>query len=182
MAQTPTLPMWRIGPAWSILVIAVVVATIADRAAAADVSCKPLFGHFESRVVTNFDPADPAACLSPVKFCTDGTVIGGLQGTFRLTIDQFIPATSVPDTGQPKVQFFIGESVISDKTSGDRLIATDTGALNLLTGQIATLLTFDSGTGAFTGATGHIVISGTADFATGINIGDFRGEVCTPAR
>lgn len=174
MARTLMSFLSGIDPVKKTLLIATALAvTLIGPPAAADISCKPLFGHFESRVI-------PEACLSPVGFCTDGTVIGGLQGTFQLTIEEFIAGTFVPGTGQPQVQFFIGESVVTDKTSGDQLIGTDTGALNLLNGQIATLLTFDGGTGAFVGASGHIVITGVADFVNGINIGDFRGEVCTP--
>lgn len=165
----------------ALVIATALTVTLIGQEAAANVTCKPLFGHFESTVVTNFDPTVPGTCFSPVGFCTDGTIIGGLQGTFRLTIEEFIAGTFVPGTGQPQVQFFIGESVVTDKTSGDQLIGTDTGTLNLLNGQIATLLTFDGGTGAFDGASGHIVITGAADFANGANIGDFRGEVCTTA-
>lgn len=154
----------------------VVTPMVAGGPAAAEVKCDPLYGHFESRVVLNFDPNDPNVCTSPVGFCTDGEVIGGLQGTFRLTVGEFIDATL-----DPPVSFFVGESVITIKNTGDQLIGSDTGALNLAEGQIATLLTFVGGSGAFAGATGNIVISGVADFASGVNIGDFRGEVCTGA-
>lgn len=182
MTRTPMPFLSEFASTKKISIIALALAaTLTGPEAAAGVTCKPLFGHFESTVVTNFDPTVPGTCFSPVGFCTDGTVIGGLQGTFRLTIEEFIAGTFVPETGQPQVQFFIGESVVTDKISGDQLIGTDTGALNLLNGQIATLLTFDGGTGAFDGASGHIVITGVADFANGANIGDFRGEVCTAA-
>lgn len=123
--------------------------------ARAEVTCKPLLGHFESEVVTNFDPNDPDACASPIGFCTDGMVIGGLQESFRLTVGSFIPVEALPGVDSP-VAFFVGESVITIKNSGDQLVGTDTGALNQANGQITTLLTFTEGTGRFAGAAGQI--------------------------
>jgi hypothetical protein len=164
----------------ALLIAIAMMAAAVGGAAEAEAGCKSLFGHFASQAVMNFDPTDPNACTSPVGFCTDGKVIGGLQGTFRLTLEELIPATFDPETGEPRVSFFVGESRITIKNTGEQLIGTDTGALDFIEGQIATLLTFTGGTGAFDGASGHIVISGVADFATGVNIGDFRGEVCTP--
>lgn len=160
-----------------LLAALVLAMTIGNSGPAEAAKCRPLLGHFESQVVP---------CAAPEGlFCTSGTVIGGLRGTFRLTIEEFAPATFVADPANaggvvPLVQFFVGESVISLKHAGDTLVGVDTGALNLHQGQIATLLTFDGGSGAFDGASGHIVITGIADFATGTNIGDYRGEVCTP--
>jgi hypothetical protein len=161
-----------------VILVALGMGTASSRVQA-EVTCKPLFGHFESQVVTNFDPSDPDACTSPIGFCTDGRVIGGLQGSFRLTVGSFIPVNALSGVDSP-VAFFVGESVITIKNTGDRLVGTDTGALNQANGQIATLLTFTEGTGQLFGASGQIVISGTADAVTGTNIGDFRGEVCTP--
>ena len=169
--------------------------SLAGGQANAGVGCNPLFGRFESRVV---DPSDPDACTSPIGFCTDGTVIGGLRGTFRLTVETFIFVSELSSRTDPlelmPFAFIVGESVIQVKddddddddddrlTGGSTLTGIDTGALDTVEGQIATLLTFTEGTGTFEGASGHIVISGVADEATGINIGEYRGEVCTPTR
>lgn len=132
-----------------------------------DLRCRPLEGEFVSQVAL-------AGCQSPVGFCTQGQVVGDLRGGFALTVESFLPA---PGANVP-VQFFVGESVITIEPGGDRLIGTDTGALNFDSGTIGTLLTFTRGDGDLADASGHIVISGIANFETGVNFGTYRGELC----
>ena len=79
------------------------------------------------------------------------------------------------------VLFFTGKSTIFLK-SGDQLLGTDTGSIDLPPGfgGFASLITFDGGTGKMTGATGQIRLRGEFDPAAGTTEGDYIGQVCTP--
>ena len=158
-----------------ISVVVVMIAACAAPAFAAD-NCKPVNGHFEALVVPPGEghcPNDPAA------FCTAGRVWGGIQGNYQFVITGGLPAGVIG--GTPTVLFFTGKSTIFLK-SGDKLLGTDTGAIDLPPGQggFASLITFDGGTGKMTGATGQIRLRGEFDPAAGTTAGDYLGTVCTP--
>ena len=151
---------------------AVIAGTLAAGGAAqAGGNCKPVFGPFQSAF------AAPDSCEFGAVFCTEGKVIGGLVGNFRLNVFQQFPAG-----GESPVFFFVGESVITTLPDQSVLIGADTGAIDLDPagdGHFGTLLRFTSGDGAMQGASGHIVIDGNADFMTGTIMGDYKGEICT---
>lgn len=132
--------------------------------------CKPLVGSFEAAV----QPAD--TCPGP--FCTAGNVWGGIQGSYRFTMDKAIPNG---ESEVPTITFFTGHSIINLK-SGDELFGTDTGTLDLPPGHggFASLITFTGGTGAMAGATGQIRLRGEFDPIAGTTSGDYIGTVCTP--
>ena len=132
--------------------------------------CKPLIGSFEASV----QPAN--TCPGP--FCTAGNVWGGIQGTYRFTMDKAIP-NGEPEV--PTIDFFTGHSIITLK-SGDQIFGTDTGTLDLPPGHggFASLITFTGGTGAMANATGQIRLRGEFDAVAGITSGDYIGTVCTP--
>lgn len=142
----------------------------------ADQSCKPVAGHFEAFTVPPGEghcPSDPSA------FCTAGRVWGGIQGNYQFFITGAMPSAVIG--GVPTILFFTGKSTIFLK-SGDELLGTDTGAIDLPPGQggFASLITFDGGTGNMAGATGQIRLRGEFDAAAGTTSGDYTGTVCTP--
>jgi hypothetical protein len=133
--------------------------------------CKPVVGSFEAHVVTD-------GCASLVGLCTAGRVWGGIQGTYSFVM------TSVSQNGEPAVptiQFFTGHSQITLK-SGDQVLGTDTGAIDLPPGNggFASLITFHGGSGAMANATGQIRLRGDFDPIAGTTSGDYLGTLCTP--
>jgi hypothetical protein len=137
-------------------------------------SCKPVVGHFEAALVPpgqGHCPADRNA------FCTAGRVWGGIQGTYQFVMTGQHP--SILLGGVPTILFFTGKSTVFLK-SGDQLVGTDTGSIDLPPGQggFASLITFDGGTGAMSGATGQIRLRGEFSAAEGTTSGDYIGELC----
>jgi hypothetical protein len=64
--------------------------------------------------------------------------------------------------------------------SGDQLLGTDTGSIDLPPGQggFASLITFNGGTGDMMVATGQIRLRGEFDAAQGMTSGDYIGSLC----
>ena len=139
-------------------------------------NCKPVVGHFEALVVP---PGQGHCPPTPGAFCTAGRVWGGIQGNYQFVITGAIPASAIG--GVPTVLFFTGRSTIFLK-NGDQLLGADTGSIDLPPGLggFASLITFDGGTGATTGATGQIRLRGEFSAAEGTTNGDYIGTVCTP--
>ena len=141
-----------------------------------DQRCKPVVGHFEAVVV----PPGQGHCPSdPNAFCTAGRVWGGIQGNYQFVITGAIPSATIG--GVPTILFFTGKSTIFLK-SGDQLLGTDTGSIDLPPGQggFASLITFGGGTGNMSGATGQIRLRGEFDAAEATTSGDYIGTLCTP--
>ena len=139
-------------------------------------NCKPVVGHFEAVLV----PPGQGHCPSdPNAFCTAGRVWGGIQGNYQFVITGALPSALIG--GTPTVLFFTGKSTIFLK-SGDQLLGTDTGSIDLPPGQggFASLITFDGGTGDMSGATGQIRLRGEFDPAQATTSGDYIGTLCTP--
>jgi len=139
-------------------------------------NCKPVVGHFEALLVPpgqGHCPSDPSA------FCTAGRVWGGIQGNYQFVITGALPSALIG--GTPTVLFFTGKSTIFLK-SGDQLLGTDTGSIDLPPGQggFASLITFDGGTSDMSGATGQIRLRGEFDAAQATTSGDYIGTLCTP--
>ena len=139
-------------------------------------NCKPVVGHFEALLVppgVGHCPSDPAV------FCTAGRVWGGIQGNYQFVMTGAIPSASIG--GVPTILFFTGKSEVFLK-SGDQLLGTDTGSIDLPPGQggFASLITFDGGTGNMSGATGQIRLRGEFDAVEATTSGDYIGKLCTP--
>jgi hypothetical protein len=137
-----------------------------------DQQCKPIVGSFEAHVVTE-------GCESAVGLCTAGRVWGGIQGTYAFTMTN---ATPNGEPTVPTVLFFTGHSVVTLK-SGDVVLGTDTGSIDLPPGQggFASLITFHpGGTGSTANATGQIRLRGDFDPIAGTTSGDYLGTICTP--
>ena len=142
----------------------------------ADQDCKPVTGHFEALLVPpgqGHCPSDPSA------FCTAGRVWGGIQGNYQFVMTGAIPSATIG--GVPTILFFTGRSTIFLK-SGDQVLGTDTGSIDLPPGLggFASLITFTGGSGGASGATGQIRLRGEFDPAAGTTSGDYLGKLCTP--
>jgi hypothetical protein len=138
----------------------------------AEQQCKPVVGSFEAHVVLD-------GCTSPAGLCTAGRVWGGIQGNYAFTMTNAIP-NGEPTV--PTVLFFTGHSVVTLK-SGDVVLGTDTGAIDLPPGQggFASLITFHpGGSGSTANATGQIRLRGDFDPVAGTTSGDYLGTICTP--
>ena len=138
--------------------------------------CKPVVGHFEALVV----PPGQGHCPNvPDAFCTAGRVWGGIQGNYQFVMTGAIPSAAIG--GVPTILFFTGQSTIFLK-SGDQLLGTDTGSIDLPPGQggFASLITFSGGTGGMSGATGQIKLRGEFNPEEATTNGDYLGTLCTP--
>ena len=143
----------------------------------ADQQCKPVEGHFEAGIVL---PGEGHCPDVPGAFCTAGRVWGGIQGNYQFVMTGAVPAALV--LGEPStVLFFTGKSDVLLK-SGDHLLGTDTGSIDLPPGEggFASLITWNDGTGKMTGASGQIRLRGEFDPTAGTTAGDYLGTVCTP--
>ena len=134
--------------------------------ARADQQCKPVVGSFEAHLVF-------AGCTSPVGLCTAGRVWGGIQGNYAFTMTNAIPNG---DLEVPTILFFTGKSTVSLK-SGETLLGTDTGSIDLARGGFASLITFGTASGST--ATGQIRLRGDFDPVAGTTSGDYLGTICT---
>lgn len=134
-------------------------------------NCVPVNGKFSSQVLP------PDQCQSPVAFCTRGQLTGALHGEYDFSAQSFVPAS---EPSVPGVSYYSGYSFIHT-THGD-LQLTDTGALDLVNGRIASLLTVTSGTEQYSMATGYLFVTGFSDLTLGTNRGWYEGEICGVSR
>jgi hypothetical protein len=160
---------------FGLLVACLVVLGMRAPAASADQACKSVVGHFEAVVVP---PGDGHCPPVPDTLCTAGRVWGGIQGNYQFVLTGAFPSVAIG--GVPTILFFTGRSTIFLK-SGDQLLGTDTGSIDLPPGLggFASLITFDGGTGEMSGATGQIRLRGEFSAAEGTTSGDYIGTVCT---
>jgi hypothetical protein len=131
--------------------------------------CRPVWGGYSS--------APAMICTSPVGYCTEGDLWGWLRGDYGFIMNTSVSAA---DPTVPGVFFYTGRSVM-DLDSGDQLLGTDTGTVDLSpvgTAKMAGLITITGGAGRFAGAPGHLVLNGNLDFVTGEVTGTYLGEVC----
>jgi len=104
-------------------------------------------------------------------------MIGTLKG------DYYVTATgSTPSSGTyPLIEFFTGDSYL-ETLSGNLYFfessALDTAEQDSING--AALLTIIDGTGAYSGASGHLSLSGYFHSSTGTGEWRYVGEVCRP--
>ena len=166
----------------------------------ANQTCKPVVGHFEANVV----PPGQGHCPPiPGTFCTAGRVWGGIQGNYQFVMTGAIPSATIGGVptrlksltvtidrqgfeverlgGVPTILFFTGRSTIFLR-SGDQLLGTDTGSIDLPPGLggFASLITFTGGTGETSGSTGQIRLRGEFNAAEATTNGDYIGTLCTP--
>lgn len=155
-------------------IAAVIVSVALASPLAAQNSCKPVTGHFEAVAAFPGQPGCPADAV----LCTSGRVWGGIQGNYQFVMTGLLPSAVLG--GTPTVMFFTGKSTIA-LHSGDQLLGTDTGSIDLPPGLggFASLITFTGGTGPMSTATGQIRLRGQFDPAAGTTAGDYTGTLCS---
>ncbi len=123
-------------------------------------------------------PAAPELCSSPWGWCTDGELTGRLRGDYFYTFTDMTPAGR-PEA--PWLTYFAGSIEITLR-NGDSIFGIDNGTIDLDpagTGAYASVVIVTGGTGAYDGATGYLVYSGTIDLATGEATGTYDGKIDT---
>ena len=148
---------------WLIAFLSIVITSVAW----ARNDCYPVQGKFNSRTLP------PGDCTSPVAFCTQGFLTGGLSADYEFVAQQFIPANEIT---VPAANFYTGFSYVHTRRGA--IYLTDTGALDLAEGRISALLTVTGGTGYYEQATGYLYVYGASDPVTNTNRGRYRGEIC----
>jgi hypothetical protein len=91
--------------------------------------------------------------------CTEGPLTGGLAGKLEFTMASMTP------THIPNVSTYKGVNTIT--TPHGTLSGPDDGIWNLATGEFVDYTTFTSGTGAYAGKHGSLVIIGVFDPVSG---------------
>jgi hypothetical protein len=99
------------------------------------------------------------------ELCTGGPLTGGLEGSLAWTM------TRMEATDDPDVVKLIGVNVVTTATG--TLTGTDYTLWNLVTGDFVDVTIISSGTGAYAGAKGTLVIQGGFDAATGTGTSNY---------
>lgn len=126
-------------------------------------------GRFSSVVVP------PPTCNSPVGLCTEGTLTGGLKGTFSFRGTSVIQTVDTPST---TVVLYTGDLTV--RTKDGELMCKDAGALRTIAeGAVSSVCTIVTGTGAYSGVTGTLQFVGNFSSTIG-GVGDYTGSLVTP--
>jgi hypothetical protein len=104
--------------------------------------------------------------------CTGGPLTGGLAGTLSWHMD------SMESTSDPDVVKLTGVDTISTATG--TLTIPDVTYWNLVTGEFLDIGVIASGTGAYAGAQGSLVIQGTFDPAAGQGTSNYTALIVLP--
>lgn len=135
--------------------------------------CRPVSGYFTESALSG------PACASPVGVCTEGVYRGVLRGAF-ITVASSL--TSTADTPTTSVSLFTADSTIHARLYGKAgdLFVKNAGAFRTSgAGEVVDLQTIVGGTGALSGATGVLRVTGTFTFASG-GRSEYKGRVCLP--
>jgi hypothetical protein len=103
------------------------------------------------------------------ELCTGGPLTGGLAGSLAWTMD------SMEATDDPDVVKLVGVNVVTTPTG--TLSGPDYTLWNLVTGDFVDVTVITSGTGAYAGAKGTLVIQGGFDAATGAGTSNYVAVV-----
>jgi hypothetical protein len=133
------------------MVVSLVAGVLATGLGSADASAHGRASRFAGGLTTEQVECDT--------FCTEGPLTGGLAGTLEWRMD------SMTETNNPDVVTFIGVNTIT--TPSGTLTGTDYGIWNIATGEFVDFTVWESGTGVFSGAHGHLLIVGGFDAASG---------------
>lgn len=149
-------------------IIIVVTSMLLTNIASAQNLCFPVSGSFAAVIQL------PLACTtSAVGFCTAGTLTGGLNGDYKFSANQMMPAQ---EYNVPSVYFYSGVSEVSTHRGALSLI--DAGGIDLITGKVSGLLTVTGGTEYYANATGYLYIYGSSNASNQTTAGRYEGEVC----
>jgi hypothetical protein len=150
------------------LVLLGITLTLVTGAASAEPRCRKARGFFE---IQTFGGPE---CPSEVGQCAAGVLRGTLRGTNELVGTSLVTTVQTPTSG---VLLLTGDNVIhtdrGDLYSQDAILFAVTGE-----GEFSEVDTFVGGTGAYAGATGRLVATGT--MTDGVVVGSYEGEVCVP--
>lgn len=127
--------------------------------------------------VGEFIATAESPCLeSPVLFCTRGTLTGDVAGSYDFVMTS---QSSAADPAHPTRLIFAGESLIT--TGQGRMFAADHGRMDVnATGPwpFETIVKIHGGDGAYEGAKGRLVATGSFDPEAGITSGTYVGTLC----
>ncbi len=104
--------------------------------------------------------------------CTGGPLTGGLAGSLSWRMD------SMQATSDPNVVKLIGVDTVTTATGS--LSGPDYTLWNLATGDFVDVAVINTGTGAFAGAHGTLVIQGGFDPATGQGTSNYLALITLP--
>ena len=105
--------------------------------------------------------------------CTGGPLTGGLAGTLAWRMD------TMEDTANPDVVKLVGVNTITTPTG--TLSGTDITYWNLATGEFLDFTIISSGTGAYAGARGTLLITGYFDPAAGAGVSTYVAAIKLPS-
>lgn len=148
----------------SILGLTLVLVLVGVTSAGAGPTCLPVVG----RVV---DQASTGPSTS------HGRMVGVLRGDYYVTATGSSPASS----SYPSIEFFTGESRLETRRGNLYFFESsglDTAEQDGING--AALLTIVDGDGFYSGATGHLSLSGYFHGSTGTGEWRYVGQVCRP--
>ena len=127
-------------------------------------SCRPVYGHFETRQILP-DP-DP----SELEFT--GPLIGGIQGSFLSTELVLFPSRpNAPNT------FLFTEQLDVTTRQGDFIRTIGTGSFDVVIGSFIEIATTIERNGVF-GDFGELFLFGSFDFSVNLGVGDYQGTLC----
>jgi hypothetical protein len=98
-------------------------------------------------------------------FCTGGPLSGGLVGTLGWRMD------TMEETNDPDVVKLVGVNTVT--TASGTFSGLDITLWNVVTGDFVDVTIVSSGTGAYAGAKGTLVIQGGFDPATGAGTSNY---------
>jgi hypothetical protein len=105
--------------------------------------------------------------------CTGGPLTGGLAGSLAWRMD------TMENTANPDVVKLVGVNTITTPTG--TLTGTDITYWNLATGDFLDFTIISSGTGAYAGAQGTLLITGYFDPASGSGVSTYVAAITLPS-
>jgi hypothetical protein len=124
---------------------------------------------FRIRVLTGGFTSSQVECDT---LCTGGPLTGGLAGTLSYRL------STMESTSDPDVVKLTGVDTIT--TSAGTLVIPDTTFWNLATGEFVDAGLVSSGTGAYAGAHGTLIIQGSFDPAAGYGTSNYVAVLKLP--
>jgi hypothetical protein len=158
---------------WIALLTVCLVALSAPLGAHAQVQQLGVFGgsHHGGRIKT-FTGGFTSSLVECDTMCTGGPLTGGLAGTLAWRLDV------MESTSNPDVVKLVGVNTITTPTG--TLSGTDYTLWNLATGEFVDFTIISSGTGAYAGVTGTLLISGSFDPVAGTGTSQYLAVLRFP--
>jgi hypothetical protein len=123
----------------------------------------------------------PDGCTSPVKVCTQGTVVSSepsLTGaTWFFRMQGNAPSIGLPEAIEPASTLSYAGGVVVTTPHDGTFSTTNIGVYDTALGAFSQLDRIVDGTGRFAHAKGHLFVAGTGNAEAGFQ-STVRGEVC----